>query len=298
MNNKQNLPPLVFGEVLFDQFPDGSVILGGAPFNVAWHLQAFGLAPVLISRVGDDPLGRQIRGAMKDWGMSTAGLQLDSAHPTGTVQVSLNDGEPSFDIVKDRAYDFIEANALPPVDTVSVLYHGSLALRNTESRSTLDWLKARVSAPLFVDVNLRPPWWNRETVLALLEDADWVKLNEDELASLLPDNPDKSSQAKQLLEDYALKVLCLTRGRHGALIMTSDGERHPVEPQGNLKVADTVGAGDAFAATLLLGLSKQWPLDVTVQRAQAFASAICGVRGATVSDPGFYAGFKNSWSTE
>ena len=148
MNNKHDLHPLIFGEVLFDQFPDGSVVLGGAPFNVAWHLQAFELAPVLVSRVGDDPLGRQIRGALKDWGMSAAGLQLDSIHPTGTVQVSLNNGEPSFDIVKDRAYDFIEATALPPVDNVSVLYHGSLAWRNATVWTEPDF----IITTLFMDL--------------------------------------------------------------------------------------------------------------------------------------------------
>ncbi len=88
--------PVIFGEVLFDRFPDGSLVLGGAPFNVAWHLQAFGQAPLLISRVGDDPLGRQVRGAMLDWGMDTAGLQLDSAHATGTVEVRFDHGEPSY----------------------------------------------------------------------------------------------------------------------------------------------------------------------------------------------------------
>ena len=86
--------PVIFGEVLFDHFPDGSVVLGGAPFNVAWHLQAFGRAPLFISRVGDDPLGRRIRDIMHGWEMDASGLQLDSAHPTGSVEVRIDDELP------------------------------------------------------------------------------------------------------------------------------------------------------------------------------------------------------------
>jgi len=108
MYRAQEQRPVMFGEVLFDMFPDGSVVLGGAPFNVAWHLQAFGLSPLLISRVGADALGRQVSAAMQEWGMDRSGLQLDSAHPTGTVSISFSDGEPKFDIVPNRAFDYIE----------------------------------------------------------------------------------------------------------------------------------------------------------------------------------------------
>ncbi|OQX46150.1 MAG: carbohydrate kinase, partial [Candidatus Sedimenticola endophacoides] len=99
--------PLIFGEVLFDDFPDGSRVLGGAPFNVAWNLQALGARPLLISRVGNDALGRSIREQMQHWGMDLSAMQLDSAHPTGTVEVRIDDGEPSYEIVAPCAYDFI-----------------------------------------------------------------------------------------------------------------------------------------------------------------------------------------------
>jgi fructokinase len=85
----------IFGEVLFDHFPDGTRVLGGAPFNVAWHLQAFGQSPLLISRVGSDPEGTQVRAAMRDWSLSSSGLQTDTVHPTGKVTVAFQDGEPT-----------------------------------------------------------------------------------------------------------------------------------------------------------------------------------------------------------
>ena len=161
MSYRVDARPLVFGEVLYDHFPDGGVVLGGAPFNVAAHLQAFGAAPLLISRVGDDPLGHRIRDTMLHLGMDTSGLQLDSAHPTGTVDVSIEQGEPHFTILPERAYDFIDASQVPPISAPSLLYHGSLALREASSRCALEQLAARAGAPMFMDVNLRAPWRSR-----------------------------------------------------------------------------------------------------------------------------------------
>ena len=122
----------IFGEVLFDRFPDGKQVLGGAPFNVAWHLQAFGRAPYFVSRIGADPEGDSVRESMRNWGMDLAGLQTDDTHPTGRVDVRITAGEPSYDIVHPCAYDAIA----PPGDVPGgLLYHGSLALRDARSRA-------------------------------------------------------------------------------------------------------------------------------------------------------------------
>lgn len=288
--------PVVFGEVLFDQFPDGSVVLGGAPFNVAWHLQAFGQAPLFISRVGDDPLGRRIRDAMRGWGMDTAGLQLDSAHPTGTVAVRISDGEPSYDIVAERAYDFVESAKLPPLPAGGLLYHGSLALRHPVSRAACEALCNALWSAVFVDVNLRPPWSDPEQLRALLHGARWAKLNEHELAILAPSGADLLAQAAELQAVTGIELLIVTRGAKGAVVRRSNGTLERVAPAAAATaVIDTVGAGDAFTSVLILGLLQGWELPQTLQRAQAFASAVVGVRGATVADPGFYAGFCQRW---
>ena len=120
--------PCIFGEVLFDHFPDGRRVLGGAPFNVAWHLQAFGESPLLVSRIGGDPEGETVAGAMSDWGLDRSGLQVDSRLPTGRVEVSIEDGEPHYDIVHPSAWDAIEP--WEPAGRCSLLYHGTLALRD------------------------------------------------------------------------------------------------------------------------------------------------------------------------
>jgi fructokinase len=287
----------VFGEVLFDHFPDGSKVLGGAPFNVAWHLQAFGQSPAFISRIGDDAEGRSIREAMESWEMDTSLLQIDDRLQTGRVRVQLDDGEPSYEIVKPSAWDAINATAMPAC--CGILYHGSLALREKASRQALERLKKRGEPELvFVDVNLRPPWWEREAVLGLIDNAHWVKLNSDELGLLLPTGMPDSDAARQFIQRHGLSGVVLTHGSRGAEVLTADGEHVSVTPEPASDVIDTVGAGDAFASVIILGLANAWPLKLILERAQAFASRIVGRRGATVSDPDFYRTFIESWSTD
>jgi fructokinase len=288
--------PVIFGEVLFDRFPDGSVVLGGAPFNVAWHLQAFGMAPVFISRVGDDALGRRIRDTMHAWEMNTSGLQLDSSHPTGSVDIRIEDGEPDFDIVDNQAYDFIDPAAIPPLPDCALLYHGSLAVRNSGSRHALLQLQQGRNLRRLVDVNLRPPWWQRDTVMSLLQGARWVKLNEAELALLVPEAATLQAQMQQLQVHCNTELLIVTRGAAGAVVLAAGGEEFTVVPQGHSEVMDTVGAGDAFTSVVTLGLLHGWSVPQMLERAQAFASAITGIRGATCNDPGFYQPFMENWN--
>ncbi|WP_150048968.1 carbohydrate kinase family protein [Methylomonas rhizoryzae] len=285
----------IFGEVLFDHFPDGSAVLGGAPFNVAWHLQAFGQQPLFISRVGDDGTGKQVKQAMQEWGMNMAGLQTDSVHPTGKVQVDISDGEPGYLIVPEQAYDFIADETLQALPAAGLLYHGSLALRNPVSRQAWERLKAGCTGLVFLDVNLREPWWRKAEVLALAGEADWIKLNHVELAALQADNAPVETAMRRFIDDYRLQGLVVTRGKQGALAMDAGGHQAEVVPAQSMPVVDTVGAGDAFAAVLLLGLQLHWPLSLSLQRAQSFASALVGRRGATVHDPAFYRDFVTEW---
>lgn len=293
----------IFGEVLFDHFPDGSRILGGAPFNVAWHLQAFGLSPQLISRIGDDADGQVIKDLMADWGMSQVGLQSDSEHPTGQVKIEFQDGEPCYEIIVDSAYDFIDAGLIPEIGTQEItqqatqsfLYHGSLALRNPIALNALNVLKSRHQGNIFMDVNLRAPWWNRDTLCPLLEDATWVKLNEDELSELGSEASSLELAIQQFGEKFGLEGIIVTLGGKGAIVY-SNQEFISVQPNVKAQVVDTVGAGDAFASVFLLGLSQQWPIAITLERAQAFAAELITRRGATIADAEFYRAFSQDWN--
>lgn len=126
--------------------------MGGAPFNVAWHLQALGQNSHFISKVGADPQGTQIRKAMQLWRMNLDFVQKDYSFPTGQVQVSLNHGEPSYSIFADQAYDHIQFQGLEKIEYKGILYHGTLAARNITSNQTLVSLKKRNQGKVFIDV--------------------------------------------------------------------------------------------------------------------------------------------------
>lgn len=283
----------IFGEVLFDNFPDGSRVLGGAPFNVAWHLQAFGLSPYFISRIGLDAAGNEISALMRDWGISQQGLQRDSKYPTGTVRVEIDNGEPHYDIVIDSAYDFIAADLLKP--TQGILYHGSLAIRNPISRAALNTAKAQHQGKIFIDVNLRAPWWDKDTLLPLIKDANWVKLNEAELAELCSVQGNLESLMQRFCSQFDIEILIVTLGAKGAVAWDNQN-LISVKLAHITTVVDTVGAGDAFASVLLLGLSQRWSLSTTLERAQNFACELVARRGAIVTDKDFYRQFQQLWN--
>ncbi|MCG8047811.1 MAG: carbohydrate kinase [Candidatus Thiodiazotropha endolucinida] len=284
----------IFGEVLFDCFPEGERVLGGAPFNVAWHLQAFGRSPLFISRIGSDEEGDAILRSMGQWGMATGCLQRDERHPTGRVTITLEAGEPSYEIVADVAYDFIDAAGVADVHATT-LYHGSLGLRNPIAREALNRLKANNPQRIFMDVNLRDPWWQRESVLNWVTEADWVKLNEHELLQLHSESDDLLTTATSFRHQYKLEGLVVTLGERGVLAVAADDHTCEIKPELNLNLVDTVGAGDALTSVLILGLELDWTLQLTLERAQRFASAIVGRRGAVVDDPAFYQSYIDAW---
>ena len=146
-----------------------------------------------------------------------------------------------------------------------------------------------------VDVNLRPPWWQRETVMSMLQGARWIKLNEAELALLVPKAAGLQAQMQQLQEHCGAELLIITRGAAGAVVLAAGGEQFSVVPRDHGSVVDTVGAGDAFTSVMTLGLLQDWRVPLMLERAQAFASAITGIRGATRNDPGFYQPFIDDW---
>jgi fructokinase len=291
-------PIAIFGEALVDQFPGGQQVLGGAPFNVAWHLQAFNQRPCFISRVGLDASGDKIRQAMLDWGMAVESLQTDPDHPTGTVQVTINDGEPDYEILADQAYDFIAAQQLDAGRQFSVIYHGTLALRNRTSEQTLRDLTAHHQGKVFIDVNLRAPWWHKEAVNQRLAKAHWIKLNHEELMQLSPRQNTRRDAMRLFLAQHQLEVLVVTCGSQGAMAINRAGEFIEVAPTADLSIVDTVGAGDGFAAVLLLGMEHGWSLQLTMERAQSFSSALVTQRGATVQDLSFYRPFIRAWNLD
>jgi fructokinase len=147
---------------------------------------------------------------------------------------------------------------------------------------------------IFLDVNLRPPWWQQQQLEDLLQNATWAKMNQEELLRLSAVRGDLPEQMAALQEQFELQQLILTRGERGALVRTRNGELHDVAPGHAGPLVDTVGAGDAFSAVYLHGLRHGWPIDKTLQNAQNFASRVVGLRGATTPEREFYREFLGS----
>jgi len=288
---KTNPPIIVFGEVLFDCFPGGEQVLGGAPLNVAWHLQALGDDPVFISGIGDDVLGQKILTTMLDWGMATQSIQIDPVHQTGQVEVTIIENDPQYCITPNCAYDHISAERLEKLPNNGIIYHGTLGLRNNISKDCLQSIAQQPNLSIFLDVNLRNPWWQKDEVLDWLAQARWAKLNEDELQQLGFVSDDISKSMQQLQAQFHLELLIVTLGEKGAMVMTADGQLYQEEAVLVDCIIDTVGAGDGFSALFIHGLRAGWPIMKTLSIAQQFAAKIIGLRGATTTEAGFYREF-------
>lgn len=297
MNDK--LQPVIIGEVLFDLFEDGQAVLGGAPFNVAWHLRGFGQSPLFLSRIGQDQYGEQIHKTMLDWGMDVAGLQIDTRHSTGMVKVVLDNDQPSFDICDDVAYDYIDATQVDSSRvnvSASFLYYGSLAARHPLVYDTIQQLRQGVETS-FVDINLRSPWWDKTKVMSLMQGASWLKVNDDELVALTGTKSELTElidAAKNLIQQHNIETVVITRGERGALIITP-GDVIQSRPVKVSNMRDTVGAGDAFSSVCMLGMIYHWDRLVILERATEFAAKICEQRGATSRNTRLYDFYKGQW---
>jgi len=277
--------------------------LGGAPFNVAWHLTGLGLRPLMVTAVGSDGPGREALDRMARWGMSTRGVQLDAWHPTGRVMATVVDGEPKFEIGSEQAYDYIDAasavTALAQAP-VSLVYHGTLALRSDRSWDAVKDLLQATGAPVFVDLNLREPWWTSHRLRWCLETATWVKLNEKELATVTGEpcgDRDACIQgALGMATAHGVKGVMVTRGGWGALAVVDgsvfEARAAPVDP---LELVDTVGAGDGFSAVACTGILEAWSVEDMLRRGNDFASDLCRIRGATTEDPSLYKRHRERW---
>lgn len=296
---------VLFGEVLADVFPDGPV-LGGAPFNVARHLRALGLHPVLISRTGTDELRDEVIRTMADFDMDTTGIQSDPLHPTGQVAVHLEEQQHRFEILANQAYDFIHP-AISRLVGMSVqpelVYFGTLAQRHGVSRRALTALLRSLQRPSLLDLNLRKPWYDTQILNRSLERADIVKLSDEELATLAKilrlRGQDEKSQAAALIRKYQLDRIIVTCGKRGAWLLDHEGlEAADHSASDGADIVDTVGAGDAFTAVYITGTLLGWPTQRTLMRANRFAAAICGIRGAIPHDNDFYIPFLREWQLE
>ena len=281
-----NARPVVvgLGEILWDCF--GEVRrAGGAPANVAFHAAQLGAQGVACSRVGQDALGDELLDYLTRHGLPSERIQRDPDRPTGTVTVHPDAGAgPSYTIHADVAWDFLEATQdwLELCAAASAICFGTLAQRSPRSREAIcACLDAARDALLVYDVNLRPPFVEKAWIEESLRRCHVAKLNDDERRTLapmlgLPAGPEAFLEA--LTVRYGLQGACITRGAEGALAMV--GGETADTPGVEIAAADTVGAGDAFAAAFTLGMLWKWPLRPTLALADGAGALVASRPGA------------------
>jgi fructokinase len=283
MDGKTAPQVVCIGEVLWDVFPT-SRRLGGAPFNVAYHLAAFGTASAMVSRVGRDADGDAIRRTVREHGLDDTLIQADPTLPTGKVTVTLDSrGVPRYVIHAPAAWDALEATSQAGLaaQAAAAVVYGSLAQRREPSRSAIRSM-LRTRALKVFDVNLRPPHDDRCAVEHLLHRSDLVKLNDHELERLgawfeLGSEP--RAACASLAARFGLQAVCVTRGEHGAALW--DRGQWYEHPGYRVTVADTVGSGDAFLAALLARRLEGAPSDEALALANAAGAYVAAQPGAT-----------------
>ena len=284
------------GEILWDVIGENEY-LGGAPLNFAAHAQKLGHEVYLVSAVGEDERGRRALDSLRQRGISTEFVKVLPGKNTGTAEVELDaDGKPMFRIIRPAAYDFVKLSATDLKRIAEIrpdwIYFGTLYhLTKQTLASTSQLIEAVPSAKHFYDVNLRDGNWNLATVEQLALQADVIKLSDGEAecldASLNADGHEGSVEhfCQRWSDQYRCKIISVTFGERGCAIF-HDGQYAEL-PGCKVQVADTVGAGDAFAAAFLHGLDQGWD----VRRCGVFANAV----GALVASR---AGAIPEWSVD
>lgn len=271
------------GEVLWDRLPKGKQ-LGGAPANFAYISKQLSNDGIIVSRVGKDYDGKELLAELKNKKLSTDSIQIDKEKQTGIVNVTLENSQPNYEIVENVAWDFLQLSedwreiAL----NADAVCFGSLAQRNEVSHKTIRSFVELVKGLRIFDVNLRQKYFSQEILHSSIELTNILKLNHEELPIITEILKIRGATVQKCLEkivkEFDLKLICLTRGANGSLLVTKDAVS---EHQGlKIEVADTIGAGDAFTAGLTHGILRNWELNKINEFANRVGAFVASRTGA------------------
>jgi fructokinase len=274
---------ICFGEVLFDVFPTHRKI-GGAPLNVALRMASLGINAQIISRVGNDEIGKELLHFIEENGVATDTIQVDENLSTGEVIVQLNDkGSASYTINYPVAWDKIEVTSVAKnaIANADAMVFGSLVCRDLVSHQTLLDLMNLAKYKIF-DVNLRAPFYTKELLIELMNKADFIKFNDDELYEISEYMNSPYNSLEQnihfIAEQTNTKHICVTKGSHGAVLYYNDTMYY--NSGYKIEVADTVGAGDSFLAGLLTQLLTGNDAQFAINYACALGALVAQKKGA------------------
>ena len=281
------LKAVAIGEILWDIFKD-TKHLGGAPFNFSYFAGILGAESRIVSRIGDDDLGKEILSILKKEGINSQHIQIDPFRPTGKVLVNTSEPKsPEYNIVEDVAYDYMEAREedIKLIRESDIICFGSLAQRNPKSRETIQsLLKEAKRALIIYDINIRQSFYSKEIVEKSLYSSDILKLNKEEmdlLKSLLNLNKSASDEevSLQIIGKYLLKLVCLTDGEKGCSVFSK--EESILSKGYHVKVEDTVGSGDAFTAAFTIKYLETKDIKKAADFSNLMGGYVASQKGAT-----------------
>jgi len=277
------------GELLWDVFPDGKR-LGGAPLNFSYHCHQLGATAYPVSAVGSDELGSEIRAVLVEKGVPDQFVATDESHPTGTVQVTLENGKPHYEICEGVAWDYVPmSDGLAALaQRADAVCYGSLAQRGDVSRATIHAFLAgmRPDSLKVFDINLRQTFFSEAIIRASLLHGNILKLSDEELpvlAGIFKLAGTVPEQLDALREMFDLQLIAYTRGPGGSLLYTGDATDD--HPGCSCEAVNTVGAGDSFTAALCMGLLRRQSLAQANEHANRVAAYVCTCDGATPELP-------------
>jgi len=288
------------GEILWDIYPDKKR-LGGAPFNFIYHVWKILGSSDFISNVGNDENGKEMLSHLSSIGFDISAISIDDIHPTGTVKVELDDNKiPHFKISSECCFDHLRLNDVSRnifENETDILYFGTFTARKGVSRQTLLSLLNREDKKYFCDLNLRHNFYSKELIGEILQTCNVIKINQEELDKLklffsLEKENDRAIQ--QLFSKYNLELIGLTLGENGAVLFTRT--ENNFYKSGDIKVIDTLGAGDAFASIMCLGYLRNLQLADINKYANEFAAEICMIQGALPEDDTIYNKYRKIFS--
>jgi fructokinase len=282
MDTNYNTPAICFGEVLWDVLPEGPQP-GGAPLNVAYHLNKLGITSSIISKIGDDAPGHELEALIDSWGIKKQFLQVDKQHATSEVIAKMSNGnEVSYEIVFPVAWDFIssDSNIFSSLNPSVYFVYGSLASRNEASKNTLFELLESDAIKVF-DINLRPPFIGQDLLKILLKKADIVKFNqaELELVQIMFGGPltNEVNQVRFIMDKFLVKEVIITKGESGASYYITDKVYHMWGKE--VKVTDTIGSGDSFLAAFIANHYRREKPENILKNAIAMGAFIATKKG-------------------
>ena len=273
-----------FGEILWDKLPSGKVP-GGAPLNFGYRLNSFEKSLSIISKVGDDSLGKELIEFLNNSSLETKHIQISKIYKTGEVNVSIDkNGIADYNILNPVAWDNISLNSknIDLTKNSSIFVFGSLICRNVTSRETLKELLKIAPFKLF-DVNLRSPYYNLNLIEELMLSSDFIKFNHEEITEISSIYNKKTTSLESMIKTVSKETktneICVTMGEKGACYYTNNS--FYFQDGFKINVSDTVGAGDSFLATLVEGILNKTKPEEVLKKACAVAAIVASKKGAT-----------------